>query len=211
MSQYKGVLATITSASSNLPDHDNSGFKNSPDNFSARSPAKELPLKKIEKSPTSSKPIGIEAEEVPWPSPHSKVAESTLGQISNSMEIIGYNPWEVSDASRFLRYCCPECDFRNENLEEFSEHALQNHILANTLFVPGKDTIKLESSHESIGSDFAEDSMDIESTDFEQFEDVSENKENVDSEPLSPYHEGHSQEGHAQEGHIQLENAQHLF
>ena len=104
MSQYKGVLATITSASSNLPDHDNSGSKKCPDNFSARSPEKELPLKKIEKSPTSSKPIEIEDEEVSWPSPHSKVAESTLGQISNSMEIIGYNPWEVSDASRFLKF-----------------------------------------------------------------------------------------------------------
>ena len=208
MSQYKAVLATITSASSNLPGHDNLGFKNSPDNFPARSPAKELPLKKIEKSPTSSKPIGIEAEEVSWPSPLSKVAESALGHISKSMEIIGYNPWEVSDASRFLRYCCPECDFRNENLQEFSEHALENHILANSLFVPGRDNnIKLELS----GNNLVEYAMDIESTDFEQFEDVSENKENVDSEPLSPYHEGHSQEGHAQEGHIQLENAQHLF
>ena len=154
MSQHKAVLATITS---NLPEHDNSGFKNSPDNFSARSPAKELPLKKIEKSPTSSKPIGIGAEEVSWPSPLSKVAESALGHISNSMEIIGYNPWEVSDASRFLRYCCPECDFRNENLQEFSEHALENHILANTLFMPGKDNIKLELS----GNNLVEYFMDI--------------------------------------------------
>ena len=44
------------------------------------------------------------------------------------------NPWDVSDASVFLKYCCPECDFINPNLNEFSEHALEKHVLANTLF-----------------------------------------------------------------------------
>ena len=47
----------------------------------------------------------------------------------------GYNPWEVSDATAFLKYCCPECDFKNELYEEFSGHALENHVLATTLFV----------------------------------------------------------------------------
>jgi hypothetical protein len=48
---------------------------------------------------------------------------------------LGYNPWEVSDATAFLKYCCPECDFKNEIYEEFSGHALENHVLATTLFV----------------------------------------------------------------------------
>ena len=44
------------------------------------------------------------------------------------------NPWSVSDASVFLKYCCPECDYSNKNLPSFSKHALKNHVLANTLF-----------------------------------------------------------------------------
>ena len=201
-------------------------------NYQAQSPLKKV--KMYSRFPTPSKSIGIEAKEVSLPSPHSKVAENTLDQISNSLEIIGYNPWEVSDASRFLRYCCPECDFRNENLQEFSEHALENHILANTLFAPGKDTIKLESSHDSIVNDFTEDAMDIKSTDldikstdfdiksidfdtkstdFGQFEVVSEKKENFDSEPLSCDHQNHNQGSHAlyspyHEGHVQEGPAQ---
>jgi len=46
------------------------------------------------------------------------------------------NPWNVTDPSVFLKYCCPECDFINQNLPEFSEHALKNHALAIALFDP---------------------------------------------------------------------------
>ena len=44
------------------------------------------------------------------------------------------NPWDVSDASVFLKYCCPECDYCNKNLNEFSDHALDNHDKATALF-----------------------------------------------------------------------------
>ena len=44
------------------------------------------------------------------------------------------NPWNVTDASVFLKYCCPECDYTEQNLRIFSEHPLENHDLANTLF-----------------------------------------------------------------------------
>ena len=44
------------------------------------------------------------------------------------------NPWNVTDASVFLKYCCPECDYNHQNLTEFSDHALENHILATVLF-----------------------------------------------------------------------------
>ena len=39
------------------------------------------------------------------------------------------------DPSVFLRYCCPECDHQYPSLEQFSEHALENHFpQANSLF-----------------------------------------------------------------------------
>ena len=28
-----------------------------------------------------------------------------------------YNPWAVDDVSTFLNYCCPECDFKNVELQ----------------------------------------------------------------------------------------------
>ena len=46
------------------------------------------------------------------------------------------NPWNVSDASVFLKYCCPECDYINLNLPEFSEHALEYHAQSIALFDP---------------------------------------------------------------------------
>ena len=44
------------------------------------------------------------------------------------------NPWDVSNPSVFLNYCCPECDFKSGELFGFSEHAVMNHVLSNTLF-----------------------------------------------------------------------------
>jgi len=29
------------------------------------------------------------------------------------------NPWEVSSASVFLKYCCPECQYSHQNLNDF--------------------------------------------------------------------------------------------
>ena len=44
------------------------------------------------------------------------------------------NPWEVSDASEFLRYICPECDHNSRSLEKFSSHALAEHPKSARLF-----------------------------------------------------------------------------
>merc|ERR1712173_507454 len=44
------------------------------------------------------------------------------------------NPWSVGDASVFLKYCCPECEFRDWNLKSFADHALENHTGSNVLF-----------------------------------------------------------------------------
>merc|ERR1712238_393757 len=44
------------------------------------------------------------------------------------------NPWDVCNASEFLKYCCPECDFKSGELDGFSQHAIGNHVLSNILF-----------------------------------------------------------------------------
>ena len=44
------------------------------------------------------------------------------------------NPWSVNDASVFLKYCCPECDYNIDSLKVFSHHALENHVKSLTLF-----------------------------------------------------------------------------
>ena len=44
------------------------------------------------------------------------------------------NPWAVEDASVFLKFCCPECDFQIPDLQMFSDHAVDNHIRSTVLF-----------------------------------------------------------------------------
>ena len=44
------------------------------------------------------------------------------------------NPWDVLDASLFLKYCCPECDHQCKELHGFAEHALSNHERSKVLF-----------------------------------------------------------------------------
>ena len=49
---------------------------------------------------------------------------------NNPLEIIHSkarnNPWEVEDVSVFLKYHCPECEFHDQNLQFFADHALGN-------------------------------------------------------------------------------------
>ena len=49
-------------------------------------------------------------------------------------EINDDNPWFVEHASAFLKYCCPECEYKNGTLKSFANHALQNHENAKVLF-----------------------------------------------------------------------------
>ena len=67
------------------------------------------------------------------------------------------NPWEVSSASVFLKYFCPECNYCHKNLEEFSDHALENHDKSKSLFDAKSDekttilsNVKCEMSDEDI-------------------------------------------------------------
>ena len=45
-----------------------------------------------------------------------------------------FNPWSVGDASVFLRYCCPECDFSDQKLGNFKTHAVISHEKSKVLF-----------------------------------------------------------------------------
>ena len=35
------------------------------------------------------------------------------------------NPWSVENADAFLKYVCPECEYNNQTLQAFTEHALE--------------------------------------------------------------------------------------
>ena len=50
------------------------------------------------------------------------------------------NPWCVDDASAFLKFCCPECDYQIPDLQMFSDHALDNHAKSLALFGAEKET-----------------------------------------------------------------------
>ena len=60
----------------------------------------------------------------------------TNGEIEPAIKLEKFdeNPWSVNDASVFLKYCCPECDYNSESLKVFSNHALQYHERSSTLF-----------------------------------------------------------------------------
>ena len=49
--------------------------------------------------------------------------------MSDTME---NNPWVVEDLEDFLRYCCPQCDFKEQfdQRQQFIEHALRCHPMA---------------------------------------------------------------------------------
>ena len=38
--------------------------------------------------------------------------------------------WNVTNVSEFLKYCCPECEFKCVGLNEFHKHANEKHKLS---------------------------------------------------------------------------------
>ena len=55
------------------------------------------------------------------------------------VEVNADNPWSVDHASAFLKYCCPECEYKNGTLKSFEDHALQNHENAKVFFANGEN------------------------------------------------------------------------
>ena len=53
----------------------------------------------------------------------SKSETETYDNAKPEMETTFSNPWNVSDLSDFLRYCCPECDYKCEEVQSFCNHA----------------------------------------------------------------------------------------
>ena len=51
----------------------------------------------------------------------------TYDNAKPEMETTFSNPWNVSDLSDFLRYCCPECDYKCEEVHSFCNHAIEEH------------------------------------------------------------------------------------
>ena len=60
------------------------------------------------------------------------------------------NPWSVQDASVFLKYCCPECDYQILNLKLFSNHALSNHSKSIALFGEANEKNKMYVKEENL-------------------------------------------------------------
>ena len=79
------------------------------------------------------------------------------------------NPWSVSDLAEFLKYCCPECDFKDINVQVFSNHAKISHENASTFF-QNENTIEKVSSYAeeetkySLSESFKETELELEST-----------------------------------------------
>ena len=59
------------------------------------------------------------------------------------------NPWSVDSVSELLKYCCPECNYNEKNLQLFSNHALENHEKASILI---NDINKMISKNHSSNS-----------------------------------------------------------
>ena len=69
------------------------------------------------------------------------------------MEICYSNPWQADDPSVFLKYCCPECDYINPELLNFTNHALENHVEAGVMFAPDEiENNKSEHSYSKLES-----------------------------------------------------------
>merc|ERR1712008_355345 len=71
----------------------------------------------------------------------SIVEEANLHCQKIELSVENGNPWSVSSAAEFLKYCCPECDFKTVELEGFSKHATMKHILSNLLFTNNSDNL----------------------------------------------------------------------
>ena len=80
----------------------------------------------------------------------TKVDNNQYVKVENGFES---NPWAVEDASVFLKYCCPECDFQIWNHDIFFAHALENHEKSIVLFGPRTDIENLIVKKEQLDYD----------------------------------------------------------
>ena len=65
-------------------------------------------------------------------------------QLRKHEEMQPKNPWDVSDASVFIYYHCPECEYHCKQLKTFSNHALENHEKSQILFNKSDEEMKID-------------------------------------------------------------------
>ena len=66
---------------------------------------------------------------------HEKRVTINIEELFQNCEKIK-GPWKVKNVSVFLKYCCPECNFADQDLQIFTDHATSNHKDASVLFPP---------------------------------------------------------------------------
>ena len=100
-----------------------------------------------------------------------KCEKPELEEENYSESNFSVNPWDVSDPAVFLKYCCPECDFKCGELLGFSQHAVINHVLSTTLFsgrnFPTNQGMFIENDRNPNGNSYEFEDHDIKSESFE--------------------------------------------
>ena len=66
---------------------------------------------------------------------HEKRVTINVEELFQNCEKIK-GPWKVKNVSVFLKYCCPECNFADQDLQIFTDHATSTHKDASVLFLP---------------------------------------------------------------------------
>ena len=54
------------------------------------------------------------------------------------------NPWDVSSLYDFNYYCCPECDSKSQNKQDFINHASNNHPWVSKCCLLGQGLLYLD-------------------------------------------------------------------
>ena len=96
------------------------------------------------------------------------------------------NPWCVDDATAFLKFCCPECDYQIPDLQMFSDHAVDNHMKSTALF--GAEKVKehviIKQEHLEYESNLDYNDVEMHTDDFPSYPGYGENDYLNDIDPL---------------------------
>ena len=87
------------------------------------------------------------------------------------------NPWNVSSLENFLHFCCPECDMKSKNSQEFVKHANEDHNQLKQFKVDSDHILIEESNNDTSFEDFNGLNQFDNVEDFEVEENKSQSKE----------------------------------
>ena len=60
-----------------------------------------------------------------------ELVENDSTEYPIKTEKVDENPWLIENAETFLKYCCPECDYKSKKIQAFSKHVSKNHFSSN--------------------------------------------------------------------------------